>query len=365
MPRKRLWQILRWLTGIVLGIIALDTINGNRGELTGAFKYLNHLDIFYLLIGIILEIFSVLSYSYLQLKLLRSAGVKAGQPWIAMVSFAALTISASVPAGPAISTLYTFRKYREKKADEIAAGWVILAGFIITAMALAFLASAGAIIAYSESSSYDLFITIISIFVLVDIAFIFFLRRKYVIKFLAGVLYLSHKMFKRPKKDSRIIVEQLRDRVRSINLGKDDLIYLCVAGLGNWAFDCGCLALSFLAVGAGIPWRALLLAYGAGQLAQNLPITPGGLGITEGSLTVALVAFGGSEPTSIAAVLLYRIISFWAYIPLGWCDYLVLRFKENRSQSYKHVANKENIEEIFEIAKVSGEDIYLRKDCVS
>ena len=40
------------------------------------------------------------------------------------------------------------------------------------------------------------------------------------------------------------------------------------------------------AVHAPVPWRGILLAYGAGQLAVNLPVTPGGLGVVEGSLTV-------------------------------------------------------------------------------
>jgi hypothetical protein len=89
-------------------------------------------------------------------------------------------------------------------------------------------------------------------------------------------------------------------------------------GLANWVLDCSCLALSFLAIGAGIPWRGLLLAYGAGQLAANLPITPGGLGVVEGSLTIALVTFGGAETSTVAAVFLYRILSFWAELPVGW-----------------------------------------------
>jgi putative heme transporter len=71
-------------------------------------------------------------------------------------------------------------------------------------------------------------------------------------------------------------------------------------------------------VGAGVPWRGLLLAYGAGQLAANLPITPGGLGVVEGSLTIALVEYGGVEASTVAAVLLYRIISFWGFLPVGW-----------------------------------------------
>jgi uncharacterized protein (TIRG00374 family) len=62
----------------------------------------------------------------------------------------------------------------------------------------------------------------------------------------------------------------------------------------------------------------LLLAYGAGQLASTLPITPGGLGVVEGSLTVALVTFGGGHISTVAAVLLYRLISFWLVLPAGW-----------------------------------------------
>ena len=41
------------------------------------------------------------------------------------------------------------------------------------------------------------------------------------------------------------------------------------------------------------------------QLAANLPITPGGLGVVEGSLTIALVAYGGGRDSTVAAVLLY------------------------------------------------------------
>jgi uncharacterized protein (TIRG00374 family) len=60
------------------------------------------------------------------------------------------------------------------------------------------------------------------------------------------------------------------------------------------------------------------LAYAAGQLAANLPITPGGLGVVEGSLTIALVAYGGGQASTVAAVLVYRLISFWALLPPGW-----------------------------------------------
>jgi uncharacterized protein (TIRG00374 family) len=91
-----------------------------------------------------------------------------------------------------------------------------------------------------------------------------------------------------------------------------------VMGWCNWLGDMACLTLAFMAVGAGVPWRGLLLAYGAGQLAAVLPFTPGGLGVVEGSLTVALVTFGGAKTSTVAAVLLYRLISFWLVVVTGW-----------------------------------------------
>ena len=66
------------------------------------------------------------------------------------------------------------------------------------------------------------------------------------------------------------------------------------------------LRAALLAVGSSVPWKGLLLAYGAGQLAANLPITPGGLGAVEGSITIALVAFGGGRSVTVEAVLLYH-----------------------------------------------------------
>ncbi len=89
-------------------------------------------------------------------------------------------------------------------------------------------------------------------------------------------------------------------------------------GTINWLFDCACFAMMFLAIHAPIPWKGLLLAYGAGQLAATLPITPGGLGVVEGSITIALVEFGGAETSTADAVLLYRIISFWFILVIGW-----------------------------------------------
>lgn len=98
-----------------------------------------------------------------------------------------------------------------------------------------------------------------------------------------------------------------------------------VAMLISWLADIAVLAMAFIALGMHPPWLGLLLAYCAGQLASSLPITPGGLGVVEGSLAVALVAFGGCTTGTLAAVLLYRLISHWSVIPAGALAWLIVR----------------------------------------
>jgi uncharacterized protein (TIRG00374 family) len=93
----------------------------------------------------------------------------------------------------------------------------------------------------------------------------------------------------------------------------------------SWVTDVGVLAVAFLALGTTPPWTGLLLAYCAGQIAASVPITPGGIGVVEGSITLALVAFGGAEIVTLAAVLLYRLIAYWGCIPAGGLAWLALR----------------------------------------
>jgi putative heme transporter len=90
------------------------------------------------------------------------------------------------------------------------------------------------------------------------------------------------------------------------------------AALVSWIIDCACLVASIFAVSGRVPWQGVLVVYGVTQIAESLPITPGGIGVVEGTLTVLLVAYGLPSGTAVAAVLLYRIISFWVLVPVGW-----------------------------------------------
>jgi hypothetical protein len=101
----------------------------------------------------------------------------------------------------------------------------------------------------------------------------------------------------------------------------------------NWICDCGCLVFSILAVGGHVPWQGVLAAYGLTQLAAALPIMPGGIGVVEGTLSVLLIAYHMPAATAIAAVMLYRIMSFWIPVTIGWGAVGVLTAMQRHSHA--------------------------------
>jgi uncharacterized membrane protein YbhN (UPF0104 family) len=70
---------------------------------------------------------------------------------------------------------------------------------------------------------------------------------------------------------------------------------------------------------------AALAGFAFVRLVSALPITPGGLGVVELGLTAALVAAGGEREPVLAAVLVYRAITYLLPIPAGGLSLVLWR----------------------------------------
>jgi len=55
-----------------------------------------------------------------------------------------------------------------------------------------------------------------------------------------------------------------------------------------------------------------------------LPIVPGGVGVVEGSLAVILAAYGANATAALSAALVFRTVSFWLAIVIGWIAVAVI-----------------------------------------
>ncbi|MHB1503904.1 MAG: lysylphosphatidylglycerol synthase transmembrane domain-containing protein [Acidimicrobiales bacterium] len=310
--------MLRYVVGLGLVALAGYVLAGRRGELAGAGHYLDRIDWWWILLGVLAEAGSFAAFAAMQVRLLRAGRVEVPIGPMSGITLAATAITNSLPAGPAVATVYSFRQYRRRGADDALAGWVLVAVFVAASASLALVALVGVGIAGAEGANLDLVGVIVGVTLLAIGMGVVFVQQRVLGWLVCAAVRASRRIAGWPKGELGQYVDRIVARLTMVSLTGRDVGMVFGFGVANWALDCTCLALAYLAVEAPVPWKGLLLAYGAGQLAANLPITPGGLGVVEGSLTIALVAYGGVEVSTVAAVLLYRLVSFWAELPVGW-----------------------------------------------
>jgi len=315
---RRAWPYAKYVIGLALAALAFYQITGDKAELTEAGAALHHLRWQWVLLGVGAEAVSYLAFAQLQRTLLRAGRAYVGLGPIAGITLAANSITNSLPAGSVIAPVYSFRQFRRRGADQAVAGWSVVATFVASALTLTVVAAAGAAVAGAEGASLDLVPVIVVVLLLAFVMGAVFVQERALTWTVTALLRLSQRLTRWPRGELAARIDRIIKRLTVVRLSPRQVAGALWLGLGNWTFDCTCLAVSFLAVGAAVPWKGLLLAYGAGQLAANLPITPGGLGVVEGSLTIAIVAYGGAAPSTVVAVLLYRVISFWLLLPAGW-----------------------------------------------
>jgi uncharacterized protein (TIRG00374 family) len=85
----------------------------------------------------------------------------------------------------------------------------------------------------------------------------------------------------------------------------------------------------------------ILAVFSFGRLIGALPITPGGLGVIELGYIGGLVAAGGNEPQVVAAVLLFRVLTYGVQIPIGGFTYLVWRGRSRWRRGHEAAAPAE------------------------
>jgi uncharacterized protein (TIRG00374 family) len=316
--------------GIALAGLAIYLVQGKTDELSGAGSFLTNLRWWWLVPAAGAEALSYLSFAAMQRRLLLAGEVVVPMTTMSGITMAGNAIQNSLPAGVVLSAAYAFRQFRRYGADDVLSGWVVIAMGAVSLITLSVLAAVGLGLAASTGSAYDLVESILGVAVIAALVVIAWIKRMFLLERAEVLIRISQRLIHKPAGDPDEVVREVWARLSRVAPSKSEWAWASSYAMGNWVFDLTCLALSFVAVGAGVPWKGLLLAYAAGQLATNLPITPGGLGVVEGSLTVALVAFGGGQVATVAAVLLYRLMNFWAMLPIGWAAWIALAISARR-----------------------------------
>ena len=305
-----------------------------RTTVTASFTLLAHLHWLWIPAALLLESASMAAFAIMLRRLLAAGGARVGVRPMLATAYAANAVSVSVPlAGPALATAFTFRRFTRQGADAPLASWSLLAGGVTSSAAAALIVVGGGL------ATGNIVVTAVTVpggvlAVAVLVAAIVAVRRprlRGALERPAGwTLRQGSRMLRRPVAEPGQTIQAWAQRLGSLQLSPAGWTTATGLALANWLADAAVLAVSIRATGATVPWHDLLLVYGSGIAAQSLNITPGGLGITEGSLGLALVATGLGTSQALAAVLLYRLASFWLVALAGWLVVFWLRRPQAR-----------------------------------
>lgn len=166
---------------------------------------------------------------------------------------------------------------------------------------------------------------IVGFFLIVGAGAVLLTTDKPLMKMASGLQRFLNALPKRKKKTKDLgerLVEE-RNLVRT-NLGKRWREAVLLIG-GRIGFDYFALLAALRATGAKPNAPLVLLAYAATAVIALFPITPGGLGVVEASLSGLLVLAGVPSGRAIIATLAYRLVTYWMPIIAGGGIYIAFR----------------------------------------
>jgi hypothetical protein len=313
---------------VVLGVEAVLV----APHIAQASRSLRHLDVRWLALALAAEAASMAMFARLQQRMVTAGGVRIPVHRMIGVTYAANAMSVTLPAGQAASLAYLFRKLRAWGAGGSLVTFALFASGLLSTVTLAAILVLGATFAGQGSTGPLLIVGEVIAAVAGAVALRRLMRRPDVLLRVGSrLMRWADKVLRRPPDTSQaqlaaVIDEFILIRPRS----RDWLLGLLFATL-NWTFDLCCLVVACHAVGAHGPSLDLaLITYAAGMTASSVPLLPGGLGVVDGVLILALVRGGFAAGTATAGVLIYRLISLGLVALIGWLLWLVVERAERR-----------------------------------
>jgi putative heme transporter len=314
--RRWIWIILS-LAGL---FFAARAVSGSRGELLAGLSSLRRASPIWLVPAIAAECGAFIALARAQRRILHGGGVSVKAGVLARLAVTGQAVGSVLPAGYLFSGVVVLRVLARRGVGRLLVLWMLAIAGLLYIVTLLLVGLIGAQLAPAGRNVPDRRIAAaITLGALVTV-------------FAAAMA--AARMRKHPwtvhEMAARMPGGRLKqliggDVLASASLGREGWGASFLWTLLYWTCDMGCLAIAFPAVGMIPPWQGLLIAYTAGQFAALLPITSGGLGATVSSMSAALAAYGGTSAAVLAAVLLYRLISYWIVLPAGVICYLSIR----------------------------------------
>ena len=308
-----------WLLAALLGAALVAVLLWDRAALHASLRSVRHLDGRWLALGLLVQALSYVAAACGHRLLLAEAGARVRLPRVLAISTASGVIASTVPvAGVQTAAAYSFRQYHRRGVGLGVTAWAYTMAWALATLSIALLVGVGAAVSGNLVAAAVGVVTSI-VFLVPPVAAVLALRYPRVRAGLRSLVSAAVERCRRvsghPKADPVGFLDAQLARMAGLRLRPGTAAAVFAFDLAFWLADVATLVCAIAATRAGVPWQGLLLAYGAGVAAGGLGLTPGGIGVVEAALAAALVAAGVASGPALAAVLAYRLLSFW--LPLG------------------------------------------------
>jgi putative heme transporter len=315
---RRRWRGIAQVVAIIaIAVGAAVAVYADRATMASGAADLAHLRLGRVGFAMCAEIVSMVAFALLNRSLLRKCGVTSATITVRSVlatAYRANAIAVTVPVvGSAMATGYTYREFRRRGGDPAQVSVALTVAGIFSTVAFAVLAAAGSVVTGNLAAAILTAVGGLATGAAAG-AVLLSLRspraRARLARLAVAVLGLTKRAARWPRGEPAELVAGLLDRAGSVRIGYRAGGRAFGYALVNWLADVACLAFAISAVHASVPWRVLLLVWSAGAGAASLCPVPAGLGVVDIVLISTLTAARVPAPQAVAAVLVYRIISF-------------------------------------------------------
>jgi uncharacterized protein (TIRG00374 family) len=322
-------HVPRWLgvslSVLILGLTIWLIVIPQFGEAKGALTSLEGVAVPLLVLAVVLELLSLMAYSALtQLILARS---KPSYATLLRIDLTDLGVNHVVPGGGATSGALRLRLFKllgipaargfTTATLEITGSNLVLGAIFGVGIVFSITSFSGNVL-YSVAASAVLALLVAtggSVWVLVRHTNLAVRWVRAIVRYIPFLTQAGAEAF------VRAMAVQTRELGRDHRRVRWSLIFAAA----NWLLDAAALWVLFAAFGHVLGLGAILTVYGLGSILAALPLTPGGLGIVEGVMVPAFVAFGAPAPIAVLGVIGWRLLEYWMPLPLAAAAYASLR----------------------------------------
>lgn len=317
----------RILTVMVLAAITEYLVLPQVAGARKAVHLVTHANVTLALLGLVLEVASLLAYARLTRSLLPKDAPPLGR--IFRINLSTLALSHILPGGTAAGASLGYRLFSASDVRGPDAGFALAMQGLGSAVVLNFLLWIGLVVSLPIYGFNPLYSTaaVLGVLLIAFVAVIALLMTRGEDKAVKVLRAVARHLPLLDEDSVEGVFRRLADRLQELSADPARLARCVAWAAANWLLDAASLwvILASFQHGSLPNPDGLIVAYGLANVLGAIPVTPGGLGVVEGVLTPALVSFGMGRGVAILGVVGWRLVNFWLPIPAGGMAYLSLR----------------------------------------